>query len=172
MIEGGESPTFLARRLVIFASEDVGNAEPQALVLATAAAQAADLVGYPEAALSLTQAAIYLALAPKSNAVLRAMTSARRDVEARGSLAVPPELRNPATSLAKSLGHGEGYRYPHDFPDGIDPEHGSHLPAQLRDHLPRRRYVEPGSIGWEAHADRRLRELRRRGGPGAKGEGG
>jgi putative ATPase len=116
MIHSGEDPRFIARRMVIFASEDVGMADPNALVVATAAAQAVEFVGLPEVQLNLAQAAVYLATAPKSNAVIRAIGSAMADVEKEGQGAVPSHLRDAHYPGAKALGHGAGYKYPHDFP--------------------------------------------------------
>jgi putative ATPase len=119
MIEAGEDPRFIARRLVILASEDVGLADPQALPQAVAAAQALELVGLPEARLNLAQAVIYLSLAPKSNAVITAIGAAAEDVRAGLTGAVPAHLRDSHYAGAKRLQHGKGYRYPHDFPGGV-----------------------------------------------------
>src|SRR5512138_1735905 len=129
MLEGGEDPRFVLRRMVIFASEDVGNADPQALQVAVAALQAVELVGLPEGVLPMSQAAIYLALAPKSNTAIASYGNARRLVQEQGALPVPLSLRNAPTALMKGLGYGGGYRYPHNFeghyvaeeylPDGI-----------------------------------------------------
>ena len=116
MIHSGEDPRFIARRMVIFASEDVGMADPNALVVATAAAQAVEFVGLPEVQLNLAHAAVYLATAPKSNAVIRAIGAAMNDVEKEGQGAVPRHLRDAHYPGAKALGHGAGYKYPHDFP--------------------------------------------------------
>lgn len=116
MLEGGEDPEFIARRMIIFASEDIGNANPMALVLATSAAQALQFVGLPEAELNLAQTAIYLAKSPKSNAVLRALNNAKKEVKEKGNLPVPLPLRNPETKLMKNLGYGKNYQYPHNFP--------------------------------------------------------
>ena len=129
MLEAGEDPRFVARRMVILASEDVGDADPQALVVAVAAAQALEHVGLPEAKLNLAQAAIYLARAPKSNAVLRALADATRDVREHGNLRPPKELRDAHYAGAKRLGHGEGYIYPHSDPRGFEVDY---LPEQLR----------------------------------------
>jgi putative ATPase len=136
MLEGGEDPRFVARRMVILASEDIGNADPQALVVATAAAEALEHVGLPEARLNLAQAAIYLALAPKSNAVLRALSAATKDVRELGNLRPPKSLRDAHYAGAKKLGHGEGYVYPHDDPQGFDVDY-------LPDELKGKRYYEP-----------------------------
>ena len=129
MLEGGEDARFIARRMVILASEDVGNADSQALVVAVAAAQAVEHVGLPEAQLNLAQAAIYLALAPKSNAVTVALGEARRDVREIGNVRPPKELRDAHYPGAKKLGHGQGYIYPHDDPAGFDLDH---LPDELK----------------------------------------
>jgi putative ATPase len=115
MLEAGEDPRFVLRRMVIFASEDVGNADPRALGVAIDALQAVELVGLPEGVLPMSQAAIYLALAPKSNAALTAYSAARRLVREKGPLPVPLKLRNAPTKLMEGLGYGGGYRYPHDF---------------------------------------------------------
>jgi len=129
MLEAGEDPRFVARRMVILASEDVGDADPQALVVAVAAAQALEHVGLPEAKLNLAQAAIYLARAPKSNAVLRALADATRDVREHGNQRPPKELRDAHYRGAKKLGHGEGYVYPHADPAGFEVDH---LPDELK----------------------------------------
>ena len=114
MLEAGEEPRFLLRRMIIFASEDVGPADPNALVVATAALHAFELVGLPEGVLPMTQAAAHLASAPKSNAVLKAYGAARRLVRERGAEPVPDKLRNATSGLSRMLGHGKGYKYPHD----------------------------------------------------------
>jgi putative ATPase len=119
MLEAGEDPEFIARRMVIFASEDVGLADSRALAIAVAAAQALEFVGLPEAAHNLSHAAIYLASAPKSNSVARAMSAARGLVGEATAIEVPGHLRSSAYPGAASLGHGEGYRYPPDFPDSV-----------------------------------------------------
>ena len=162
MLEAGEPLEFVARRLVIFAAEDVGNADPQGIVVAQAAAQAARFVGMPEAVLPLTQAAVYLALAAKSNTVISAYFAARKEVRRRGPLPVPLEIRNAVTKLMKQSGYGQGYRYPHDLDGNVDPEHRSYLPELLRNHLPGRRYVESSAQGWEAEAEARLAASRQR----------
>ena len=119
MIEAGEDPRFIARRLIILASEDIGMADPNALPQAVAAAQALEMVGLPEAKLNLAQATIYLSLAPKSNAVIRAIGAASDDVRNGLAGAVPAHLRDAHYPGAKRLQHGKGYRYPHDFPGGV-----------------------------------------------------
>jgi putative ATPase len=123
MLEAGEDPRFVARRMIIFASEDVGLADPRALSVAVAAAQALEFVGLPEARLNLAEAAVYLALAPKSNAVVRAVSKASAEIETVGWGSVPPHLRDASYPGAKTLGHGVGYKYPHDSP-GARVEHG------------------------------------------------
>jgi putative ATPase len=148
MLEGGEDPRFIARRMVILASEDVGNADPRALLVAVAAAQAVEHVGLPEAQLNLSQAAIYLARAPKSNASALAIWEARRDVREHGNARPPAMLRDAHYRGAKALGHGEGYVYPHDDPAGYELEY---LPEPLRG----RRYYRPSENGEErARGDR------------------
>jgi putative ATPase len=154
MLEAGEDPRFLLRRMVIFASEDVGNADPLALGVATSALAAFELVGLPEGALVLTQTAVYLALAPKSNRALTTYAAARKAVLEHGALPVPAKLRNAATALAKQMGHGEGYKYPHDFAGAYVPE--EYLPEALRG----RRLYEPPADGPERQLWDRLRALR------------
>jgi len=144
MLEAGEDPRFVARRMVILASEDVGNADPNALVVAVAAAQALEHVGLPEAQLNLAQAAIYLARAPKSNASAVAIWEARRDVREHGNARPPAMLRSTGhATAAKARGHGEGYVYPHEDPAGFEV---SYLPEELRG----RRYYRPTGQGEEA----------------------
>ncbi len=130
MLEGGEDPRFVLRRMVIFASEDVGNADPQALQVAVAALQAVELVGLPEGVLPMSQAAVYLALAPKSNTAIAAYGNARRLVQEKGPLPVPLKLRNAPTKLMEGLGYGSGYRYPHNFEGHYVAE--EYLPDALR----------------------------------------
>jgi len=154
MLEGGEEPRFVARRMVIFASEDVGNADPRALVVATAALQALELVGMPEGVLPLTQAVAYLALAPKSNTVIAAYAAARKLVLEKGPLPVPLKLRNAPTRLMESMGYGGGYRYPHNFDGHYVAE--EYLPDALRGS----RIVEPSTSGFEKELGERLARLR------------
>jgi len=156
MLEGGEDPRFIARRMVILASEDVGNADPQALLVADAAARAVDRVGLPECALNLAQAAVYLALAPKSNASHKGLAAARAEVRAHGAKTPPDYLRDAHYPGAAALGRGEGYRYPHHEPDGV----GSQplLPEELHG----RRFYEATDRGLEAELGRRLSELRQK----------
>ena len=143
MIEAGEDPRFIARRMVIFASEDVGNADPQALSVATAAAQAVEFVGMPEAQINLAQAATYLASAPKSNASYKGLLEAKEDVARTLNLPVPLHLRNPVTSLMKKIGYGKNYRYPHDFPEARVKQ--QYLPQGLEN----RKYYRPTGRGFE-----------------------
>jgi putative ATPase len=155
MLEAGEDPRFIARRLVILASEDVGMADPEALVVADAAARALEMVGLPEAALNLAQAVVHLACAPKSNRVTIALSRAREDVRAGGTQAVPSHLRDAHYRAAAGLGHGEGYVYPHDDPQGwVDQRY---RPEELEGHV----YYEPSEHGAERAIGERLR---RRGG--------
>jgi putative ATPase len=142
MLEGGEDARFIARRMVILASEDIGNADPRALLIAVAAAQALEHVGLPEAQLNLAQAAVYLARAPKSNASAQAIWQARAEVRERGILAPPPELRDAHYKGAATRGHGAGYASPHSDPG-----------RALEDHLPEalagRTYYVPSGNGEE-----------------------
>jgi putative ATPase len=156
MLENGEDPLFIARRLVIFASEDVGNADPRGVMVAVAARDAADFVGMPEAFYALSQAATYLATAPKSNASGVAYLRAKEDVEATRNDPVPLHLRNAPTALMDKLGYGKGYQYAHDRPDAVV-EHG-HLP----DNLAGRRYYEPTDRGYEATIKKMMEERERK----------
>ena len=156
MIEGGEDAMVIARRLVVFAAEDVGNAEPRALTLAVAASQATQLVGLPEARIPLAQAAIFLATAPKSNASYTAINRALETVRRTGALTVPNHLRNAPTSLAKQLGHGAGYLYPHDFPDQVVAQ--AYLPVELSGSA----FYVPTQTGAEKTIGERLAWWRRR----------
>jgi putative ATPase len=156
MLEGGEDPRFIARRMVILASEDIGNADPQALLVATAAGQAVDRVGLPECALNLAQAAAYLALAPKSNASTKAISAAMRHIREHGAKLPPDHLRDAHYAGAKKLGRGVGYVYPHDEPGGVAAQRL--LPDELRDE----RFYEPTERGFEAELEQRLRRARER----------
>ncbi len=155
MLEAGEDPVFVARRLVILAAEDIGLADPGALTVAVAAQQAAHLVGMPEARLPLAEAAIHLATAPKSNSALRAYSAAAEDARATLHQPVPLHLRNASSAVGRELGFGHGYRYAHDHADGIVEQ--QHLP----DALAGRRYYEPTRNGAEASIADRLVEIRR-----------
>jgi putative ATPase len=154
MLEAGEDPRFIARRLVIFASEDVGLAEPGALGVAVAAAHALELVGLPEARLNLAQATIHLALAPKSNAVITAIGAASADVRDGRAGSVPAALRDAHYPGAKRLHHGRGYRYPHDFPGGVVEQ------QYPPDEVVGRDYYRPSDRGAERAATERLATLR------------
>jgi len=153
MLEAGEDPRFVLRRMVIFAAEDVGNADPQALVVATAALQAVELVGLPEGVLPMTQAVTYLALAPKSNRALTAYATARKLVREKGALPIPARYRPGSTALDRSMGHGSGYKYPHDFEGHYVPE--DYLP----DELVGERIYEPSDSGFEAELQKRRAEI-------------
>jgi putative ATPase len=142
MLEGGEDARFIARRMIVLASEDIGNADPRALLIAVAAAQAVEHVGLPEVRLNLSQAAIYLARAPKSNASYTAINRATADVQERGA-ARPPKALRDGSWYGRRLGHGEGYVYPHDNPEGFET---SYLPEELEG----TRYYEPSGSGEEA----------------------
>ena len=155
MLEAGEDRLYIARRLVRFASEDVGNADPGALTLTLAAKEAYDFLGDPEGELALAQATLYLALAPKSNAVYVAHNEAKEDVRQRPAEPVPLHIRNAPTGLMKDLGYGTGYQYAHDAPDArVDQQD---LPDSLRG----RQYYRPTDRGLEAELGRRLAEWRR-----------
>ncbi len=150
MLEAGEDPLFILRRMVIFASEDVGNADPGALKVAVSATEAFRFVGLPEGVLPMTQAALYLATAPKSNSVLTTYAAARKDVMEKGALPVPMHLRNAPTKLMKSMGYSKGYRYPHNFD-------GNYVPQQyLPDELAGARYFRPTNSGYEEEIALRL----------------
>jgi putative ATPase len=142
MLEGGEDPRYVARRMIVLASEDVGNADPRALLVAVAAAHAVEHVGLPEAQLNLAQAAIYLARAPKSNAVIVALKEAAKDVREHGHVRPPDALRDAHYFGAKKLGRGQGYVYPHSDPKGFEVDH-------LPDPLKGRRYYRPSGSGEE-----------------------
>jgi len=153
MLEAGEDPRFLARRIVIAAAEDVGNADPMALVVAASAAHATELVGMPECRLPLVQAVIYVAMAPKSNATITAIDAALSDVRSGRVLPVPVHLRDAHYAGAKRLGHGEGYQYAHNAPEGwVDQDY---LGVD-------RHYYEPVDRGFEAELRRRLEAIRER----------
>lgn len=154
MLEAGEDPIFILRRMVIFASEDIGNADPQALQVALNATEAFRLMGLPEGALPMTQAATYLACAPKSNAVIVAYRDARKDVLSHPGLGVPMHIVNAPTPLDRSIGAGRGYKYPHDFAGHYVPEH--YLPDELKSAT----YYRPSDQGFEATLQQRLSRWR------------
>jgi putative ATPase len=152
MLYAGEDPRFIARRLVICSSEDVGNADPQALLVATAAAQAVEFLGMPECRIPLAQATVYVALAPKSNASYLGLENATREVESSRTQEVPTHLKDAHYPGAKKLGHGEGYKYAHSYP-------GHHVEQE---YLPeKKRYFEPNDQGFERELKERLSRLRK-----------
>ena len=155
MLESGEDPLYIARRLVRMASEDIGLAEPGALAVAIAAMQAADFVGPPEGNLALAQAAVYLALAPKSNALYAGYNSVQADLETTRTESVPLHLRNAPTSLMKNIGYGKGYEYAHDLEEKVADM------TCLPESLAGRTYYHPTDQGFEARLRRRLDEIRR-----------
>jgi len=143
MIESGEDPLFIVRRMVILAAEDVGLADPQALVVATACQQAVHFIGLPEGFLPMAECAIYLATAPKSNSAMTAYAKAVADVRETAGEPVPLHLRNAVTGLMRGMGYGQGYKYAHDYDEHYVEQ--QHLP----DRLAGRRYYEPGELGYE-----------------------
>jgi putative ATPase len=156
MIYAGEDPRFIARRIVIQSAEDVGNADPMALVVATAAAHAVEYVGMPEAQIPLAQATVYLACAPKSNASYMGISRAMKDVTEKRAEPVPIHLRDANYRGAEKLGHGKDYKYPHSFPD--------HWVEQqyMPDGIKSRPYYEPSENGREAEFKKRLESLRKK----------
>jgi putative ATPase len=151
MIEAGEDPLFIVRRMVIFAAEDIGNADPRALQVAIAAKDAVHFVGLPEGRIPLAQAVTYLATAPKSNASYQAMLAAAKDVDQHGALAVPLHLRNAPTGLMKNLGYGKDYKYAHNYEDNVVDQ--DHLPQELIG----RHYYTPSEAGYEKQIKERLK---------------
>ena len=156
MIEAGEEPLFLLRRILIFASEDIGNADPRAIQVALSAYQAFQRLGVPEGLLPLAQAITFCATAPKSNASYAGWKKALEEVRRSGSLEIPLHLRNAPTKLMKELGHGEGYRYPHDAPGHFVAER--YLPEGLED----KQFYSPSGEGYEKHIAARLSEWRKK----------
>lgn len=157
MLEAGEDPLYIARRLLRFASEDVGNADPQALLIAVSAMQAVHFIGMPEGKLALAQAAVYLATAPKSNALYIGYAKVQEDIQRTQALPVPLHIRNAPTALMKALGYGQGYRYPHDYPERYVED--TYLPDNLRDRI----YYEPADEGYEQVVRQRLARWGRKG---------
>jgi len=152
MVKSGEDPRFVARRILIAASEDVGNADPRALVVASATLSAVEFLGLPEAVIPLAQAAIYVATSPKSNATYLGIKQAMEDIEEKGILEVPKHLRDSSYKGAKRLGHGVGYKYPHDYP--------GHFVKQ--DYLPEERiYYRPADLGYEKKIKEYLEEIKK-----------
>ncbi|MEE9198746.1 MAG: replication-associated recombination protein A [Dehalococcoidia bacterium] len=152
MLEAGEDPLFVVRRMVVLAAEDVGLADPQALVVAVAAQQAVHFVGMPEGFLPLAEAVIYLATAPKSNAAYVGYLKAKEDVEKTRNDPVPLHLRNPVTRLMREVGYGKGYKYAHDYPGHVVEQ------VNLPDKLAGRRYYQPSDQGYEKQIGERLRK--------------
>ena len=151
MIEGGEDPVFIARRMLIFASEDIGNSNPNALLLANACFEAVTKIGYPECRITLSQCAVYLASSVKSNSTYMALANAQQMVKQTGDLPVPLHIRNAPTKLMKQLGYGEGYKYAHDYEGNfVDQEF---LPDMLRG----TKFYEPGHNPREEETRRQLR---------------
>ncbi|MBP5623954.1 MAG: replication-associated recombination protein A, partial [Lachnospiraceae bacterium] len=155
MMYAGESVTFIARRIMICASEDVGNADPQALVVATAAAQAVERVGYPESQLILMQAAIYVACAPKSNACTVALEESMKEVEEKGNLAIPTHLQDAHYKGAAKLGHGVGYKYAHDYKNHYVEQ--QYLPYELTG----KEFYRPSGNGYEVKIADHLKKIKR-----------
>ena len=156
LIRGGEDPAYIARRLIIFAAEDIGNADPRALTVTVSAAQAVERIGLPEGRIPLAQAVTWLATCPKSNAAYKAIDAALADVDRHGPLSVPLHLRNASTRVMREEGYGAGYRYPHDYPDRIVRQ--QYMPDVLED----RRYYEPVPHGVEKTISDRLAWWRKR----------
>ncbi len=155
MLDGGEDPMFIARRLVIFASEDVGNADPTGIILAASVRDAVHFVGMPEAAINLAQAVTYLASTTKSNASYMGLKQAQADVMGKPQHPIPMHIRNAPTKLMKDMGYHKGYVYPHDREEGVAPE-----VEYLPDELAGRRYYEPKNVGREAALKERLDKIR------------
>ena len=155
MLKAGEDPRFIARRLVILASEDIGMADPTSLLIADAAARAVEFVGLPEAQLNLAQAVVHLATAPKSNRVTLALTSAMQDVSSAGEGRVPPHLRDAHYSGASGIGHGEGYEYPHNDPSGWVEQ--TYRPEEVESNV----YYEPSEHGFEKQVMERMAKLKK-----------
>lgn len=151
MLEAGEDPLYIARRMVRFASEDVGMADPQALVIAMAAQQAVHFIGMPEGNLALAEAAVYLATAPKSNSLYEAYSRVQDDIKKGSADSVPLHLRNPVTPLMKQVGYGDGYKYAHDYPEHFVEQ--QNLPESLQG----RQYYHPGEQGYEKQVIKRLK---------------
>jgi putative ATPase len=156
MLEAGEDPLYIARRMIRFASEDVGIADPQALQVAVAAMEAFHFIGLPEGDLALAQAAVYLATAPKSNSLYTAFQGVKRDIRELENMPVPLHIRNPVTSLMKDMGYGKDYKYPHDYPDHFIEE--EYLPENLKG----RTYYHPTEQGFEREIKKRLEFWRRK----------
>jgi putative ATPase len=155
MVEAGDDPLFVLRRMLIFASEDIGNADPRALMVAVAADEAFRRMGMPEGLFPMAHACLYLASAPKSDGVKRAIGATSDAVKTRGALPVPKKLRNPVTGLMRREGYGEGYRYAHDYEDHIAPGE-----TYLPDEISGARFYEPTAEGFEKNIRERLERIR------------
>jgi putative ATPase len=151
MLESGEDPLYVARRLVRFASEDVGLADPQALVVAMAAQQAVHFIGMPEGNLALAEAAVYMATAPKSNSIYEAYSRVQEEIKRGSDTSVPLPLRNPVTPLMQSLDYGKDYKYAHDYPEHFVEQ--DYLPESLKE----KRFYTPGKFGYEKQVVARLK---------------
>jgi len=156
MLDAGEAPLYIARRMVRFASEDVGIADPQALAVAVSAMEAFRFVGLPEGNLALAEAAVYLATAPKSNALYRAMGKVGEAISEKGALPVPLHIRNAPTAMMKEMGYGKDYKYAHNYEGGYVPQ--VHLPQGLED----RTFYEPTDRGYEKTVGERLKAWRKK----------
>jgi putative ATPase len=156
MLEAGEDPLYVARRMIRFASEDVGNADPQALQVAVAAMEAFHFIGLPEGNLALAQAAVYLATSPKSNAIYTAYQKVQRDIRELENMPVPLHIRNAPTQLMEDLGYGKDYKYPHDYPDHFVEE--EYLPENIKGKI----YYHPTEQGFEKEIKKRLEVWRRK----------
>jgi len=156
MIDAGEDPLFIARRMVIFASEDIGNADPRAISVAIAVKDAVDFVGMPEGWIPLAQGVTYLASAPKSNASYLAYLEALEDVKKKGALPAPFHIRNAPTGLMKKLGYGKGYKYPHNY-EGAKVEQ-DYMPDALKG----RKYYKPTDRGYDKEIKKRLEEIKKK----------
>jgi len=159
MIEAGEDPLFIVRRIIRFASEDIGLADPQALVVAVAAQQAVPFIGLPEGNLALAEAAVYMATAPKSNSLYTGYSKVQHEIRHGSNEPVPLHLRNAVTGLMKDLGYGKGYKYAHNFQGHYVEQ--QHLPDSLKG----KRFYVPGDLGYERQISARLKDWRK---PGAK----
>ena len=153
MLSGGEDPMFIARRLIISASEDIGLADPRALTVATSAQHAVHVVGLPEGRIPLAEATIYLAAAPKSNSAYRSINEAMNEVSRSGDLPVPLHLRNPVTNLMKDSGYGSNYKYAHNYEDHFVKT--QNMPEELQTS----KYYHPGNLGFESRITDRLNML-------------
>jgi len=155
MLLAGENPLYVARRMVRFASEDVGNADPYALGVALNAMEAFKFLGHPEGELALTQAAVYLATAPKSNSIYASSKMVKKEIKSSGSQPVPLHIRNAPTRLMKDIGYGKDYKYAHDYKEGFTPQ--DYLPEKLQGRI----YYSPTDRGYEKTIKQRLEKWRK-----------